>query len=389
MDINRLRNLIEQGSENQYLDFKIQFHENKAELLHDILCLANNTQFQDAYLVFGINDRGETIGVESQPNRIKLADMQGLLHDNRSKFFDNALPEVDVAILSDSGHEIDVLEIKSTLKVPYFLTECYKDGKITVRSGHVYSRTGDRNTPINQCASTDQTIKLWEKRFGRLENQIDKFLIYLDDLSNWKKEQLQNENSMRFYYEPEPMLIIERTIDFDDRDSLPYYQAQPYGLTSIYRGSYKCIANQIVIESGDIYSIDDARSIFTDTEYYRFQNTQSNNLDLSMDYYLKNSISFKLLSLFNQNRDGYSDLGLNLLLDQTVIFSSQNEVNNYKKYVKEHIQDVIKQVEGSSKIGFKDAPYDRRKHDIFRIHTGRVLKEMHSNLQLKDLDNND
>src|SRR5690606_36163159 len=136
------------------------------------------------------------------------------------------------------GHVIDVLEIKSTLKVPYFLTECYKDGKIMVRSGHIYTRSKDRNTPINQCASPDQTIKLWEKRFGRLENHLVKFLIYLDDLPNWKSEKLWSENQFRYYYEPEPIFTIERTINFEDTGSLPSYQAQPYGISSMYRGSY-------------------------------------------------------------------------------------------------------------------------------------------------------
>jgi len=382
MDIIRLRNLIEQSIENEYLDFKIQFHENKAELLHDILCLANNTQFQDAYLVFGIDDSGQIVGVENHKIRLNSANIHDFFNNNRLKFFNNDIPEVDVITLNDSGHDIDVLEVKSSFNVPYFLTKHYQDDKITVRSGHVYSRTGSRNTPIDQCVSPDQTIKLWKKRFGLLELPIDKFLILLNDLSNWKTEQLQNENAIRFYYGPEPMLIVEQTIDFEDRDSLPNYQAQPYGLTSLYKGSYKCIANQVVIESGDLYYIDNTKSIFPETKYYPFRNTPSYNLVLSMDYYLENTIRFKLLPLFNPNRDDFTNLGLGMFFNQTLVFSSQNEVNNYKNYVKEHIQDVIRQVEESSKIDFKDAPYDRRKHDIFRIHTGRVLKEIHRNLHL-------
>lgn len=65
MDIDRLEQLIEHGYENDCLDFKEQFHENKAELLHDILCLANNTQFQNAYILFGIDDKRVTTGVEN------------------------------------------------------------------------------------------------------------------------------------------------------------------------------------------------------------------------------------------------------------------------------------------------------------------------------------
>ena len=34
--------LIDSKMEGEYWDFKLDFHDNKAELLHDILCMANN-----------------------------------------------------------------------------------------------------------------------------------------------------------------------------------------------------------------------------------------------------------------------------------------------------------------------------------------------------------
>jgi hypothetical protein len=385
MDIDRVKQLIEQCRETEIIDFKEQFHDNKAELLHDILCLANNTQFQDAYLVFGINDRGETIGVESQPNRIKLADMQGLLHDNRLKFFDNALPEVDVAILSDSGHEIDVLEIKSTLKVPYFLIEEYRKGGVIVRSGHIYTRTGDRNTPINQCATTAKTIRLWEKRFGRLEKHLNTLLMYLDDLPNWEIEQLWNNNLKRYYYGPDPSFTIESEFDFESDYALPKYQAQPYGISTIYRGTYRCFFKQIVIKSGEIFYIDGTKSIISETEYYHFQPTSSGNLVLSMDYYLENSVNYKLLHLFRQEINGYSEYGLNLFFDQTLVFDSQDEADEFIHYVKMNIQEILTKVEERSGIQFEDAPYDPRLHDEFRIHTGVVLKKIQCDLKLNEL----
>ena len=46
--------LIEKKSEGEYWDFKQQDHANKSDLLHDILCLANNPARRDAYLIFGV-----------------------------------------------------------------------------------------------------------------------------------------------------------------------------------------------------------------------------------------------------------------------------------------------------------------------------------------------
>lgn len=383
MDIIRLRELIEQGRETDFLDFKEQFHENNAYLLHDILCLANNTRFQDAYIVFGINDRGETVGVENDQKRIKSANIHDFLNNIRHLFFNNEIPEVDVVKQPDSGHEIDILEIKSTLKVPYFLIEEYKKCGVTVRSGHIYTRTGDRNTPIDQCAPPDQTIKLWEKRFGRLENNLNKLLIYLDDLPNWKKESIWNEYRDRYYYEPDSTFVIEKILDNEDEYSPPRYKGQPYGISTMSRGYCKCIANQIVIYSGTIYYIDGAKSIISETKYHPFRFIHQNNLVLAMDFYLMNSVEYKLLPLFNQVRDGFSDFGLNLFLDQTLVFSSLAEVDSFKGVVEKNIDSIIRKVEESSGIKFEDEPYDRRKHDEFRIHTGRILKEIQHKTQLK------
>ena len=42
--------------ETEFLDFKQEWHKCRAELLHDILYLANARSDNDRYIVFGIND---------------------------------------------------------------------------------------------------------------------------------------------------------------------------------------------------------------------------------------------------------------------------------------------------------------------------------------------
>lgn len=56
--------LIKTHKEDYYYDFKEKWHEHKADLLHDILCLANNTQNRSAFLIFGINDSLEIVGLK-------------------------------------------------------------------------------------------------------------------------------------------------------------------------------------------------------------------------------------------------------------------------------------------------------------------------------------
>ena len=40
--IQEIQNLISLKTEGDYWDFKEMWHDNKASLLHDIICMANN-----------------------------------------------------------------------------------------------------------------------------------------------------------------------------------------------------------------------------------------------------------------------------------------------------------------------------------------------------------
>ena len=57
--------LIDLKTEGDYWDFKVQWHENKADLLHDIICMANNIDGCNAYLIYGADDNGTVKGIEN------------------------------------------------------------------------------------------------------------------------------------------------------------------------------------------------------------------------------------------------------------------------------------------------------------------------------------
>lgn len=48
--------LINSMREDDWWDFKECHHEDKASLLHDIICMANNRANKDSYLIFGVTD---------------------------------------------------------------------------------------------------------------------------------------------------------------------------------------------------------------------------------------------------------------------------------------------------------------------------------------------
>ena len=90
-----IQGLIDRRTEGTYWDFKRQHHENSAELIHDVLCLANADHVGDRYLIFGVESQTFTRhSIDSTPNRRTQADVITLLQSNSSKFCESRTPEV-------------------------------------------------------------------------------------------------------------------------------------------------------------------------------------------------------------------------------------------------------------------------------------------------------
>ena len=94
MDDNKLRSeilgLIELQTEGGYWDFKEKWSKNKTDLLHDIICMANNLENRDAYIIYGVRDskdsKGfEVVGIELDSEERK--DQQQLITFLRDKKF--------------------------------------------------------------------------------------------------------------------------------------------------------------------------------------------------------------------------------------------------------------------------------------------------------------
>ena len=106
-------NLASRKTEGRYWDFKLQHHENKAELIHDILCLANAEHDGERYLIFGVENQSyELHSITGTPGRKSQADIAGLLRDNARKFFQSRTPDVYLSEVRCDGKSLDVLVIE-------------------------------------------------------------------------------------------------------------------------------------------------------------------------------------------------------------------------------------------------------------------------------------
>ena len=61
--------LIASKTEGGYWDFKRSWHETNADLLHDIICMANNIENRDAYVIIGVTNSGEFNDISNDTNR--------------------------------------------------------------------------------------------------------------------------------------------------------------------------------------------------------------------------------------------------------------------------------------------------------------------------------
>jgi predicted HTH transcriptional regulator len=67
---NEIIKLINKKAEGDYWDYKQEWHSDNERLLLDILCFANTVHKKDCYLIIGVADNGDIIGLnKNSPNR--------------------------------------------------------------------------------------------------------------------------------------------------------------------------------------------------------------------------------------------------------------------------------------------------------------------------------
>lgn len=187
-----IRKLIESKREGNYWDFKEMPDDNKAGLLHDVVCLANSLHKGNKYLIIGVGDpeKGcEVVGLNSAtPHRKKQINFIDFL---RTKPFAGQIrPEVELRTITVDDREIDVLVIFDLPNKPFYLTEDYPDGRDTrrLRANHIYVRTNDSNTPIDRSADVNIIEKMWRERFGIDLSPVEKVSLLLTEPDNWFKD---------------------------------------------------------------------------------------------------------------------------------------------------------------------------------------------------------
>ena len=212
---NIIKELLSKGYEGGYWDYKEDYTSCKEDKLIDIICMANNIEGRDAYLIYGVDDNGVVKGIETTTaTRYTTKTVTEFL---RSKpFAGQYIPKVSVEVVKIDGHELDVLIIYNTRNTPYYLTEKFNpshDNKKMLLPGAIYTRINDINTPRIQTASFEHTEYLWRRRFGIDMTPSEKLLRLLDNPEDWSETRWDIDRHSYNIHNPEYQINVLESQD--------------------------------------------------------------------------------------------------------------------------------------------------------------------------------
>ena len=322
-------NLISTKREDDWWDFKREYHHDKAELVHDILCMANNRPRKDSYIIFGVDNDGSIVGIENDTNR---RNQQGITDILRGiKFAGSVRPRIEIQTVTIDEHEVDVLIVKDSLEVPYYLENQYQDkalkndkgenyGKI-VRPYHIYTRVVDNNTPIDKQADANDVEFLWRKRFGIDLPIMDRLNILLNQTDKWVFDW---GNKKYCYHTDYPEFQIIQTEDMT-QGWVP--AAAFYTHPVIHLARLNIVYHSTVIYETNLWAFDDYRKYLPEAKNALVEGY----FDFWYSYYCLDSIEGKLLRIFTHGNCNISSRESNY--HQLLIFENAHKKVDFDLYL--------------------------------------------------------
>lgn len=329
---NKIEKLIAKKTEGGFWDFKRSWHETNADLLHDIICMANNIENRDAYVIIGVTNSGEFNDISNDSNRKNTKKLIDLLREVR--FVGQFRPIVNVETLSIRGNTLDIILIENTTNTPYVLEEDYVEKKKTqadkdkvIRQGNIYTRIQDTNTPVDKTADYDKVELLWKKRFHLNASPLDKFNYYIKDTDNWILDSYANEWYYKYSNELFKIKEIRDILDEPGTNTVWDYIGS---YTPWYKYKIEVLWQNVVIKTYDAIYNCKYSAIVPDIPLLQF-------IKDANDYwywcYTKNSDTELLQRLMERNLSEKIIINMNFYRDNIIIFENANEKSVFENYL--------------------------------------------------------
>ena len=371
VDANEILDLILLRQEGEYWDFKRQWYEDghEGDLLHDIICMANNLVNRDAYIIIGVDEENDYAPYDISNDENKR-NTQGIVDFLRSKkFAGDCRPTVTVEKVKIAGYHLDVLVIHNSMNTPFYLKQEFKG----VHPNNIYARIQDTNTPKNESADIHYVEQLWKKRFGLHLSPLERMKILLQHKDEW--DNVPGYESAKYYrYAPE-YTIGYPCEDPENRDGYEYYllnqtDNRPHW-TMIRLKYHQTLLQEIsgnFLDGGRHFSPTPQRDGFSVTEY--------SSWDVWYSYWVKGTLDYIVHEFYldeNNHEALWSD---RRLLENVLIFENEDEHQTFNWYASEHWCEKDRYVDDIGKIYVPElSGYNT---DIFReqITNVRILQKM-------------
>ena len=380
-----VREFFYQGTEGEYWDFKEKpyFYEGqskeeknkkKNDLLHDIICMANNLSNRDAYIIMGVQDKPIKItGVKQFSNKWTQEKYQDFLQN--LTWAGDMIPTVEFRTINNG--DLDVLIIKKSNRVPFYVTKKYSK----VRENRIYVRKGSKNTAIDSQAEIGDIEKLFEFRFGLTPFPKERVINYITDHDHWT-EMKGNYETRSWYYEKFPEYTME-LVDDPQNDELraPVYALiHPNVRTTweILRIKY----HQTILLEFSSHYIDEYRGLSVQPRYNflkLFEGVNNINLKTNFYYYLADSVEINLMYLLEElhEQDGEA---LRQHLSLIPVFKNDDEREAIEKYVEENKSKILVKIKKESEkvcLGYNyEGDEQHSKWDKEEIAVTKVVKNI-------------
>ena len=329
---NDIINLIDSQREGAYWDFKQQWYskEKSSDMLHDIICMANNLENHDAYIIIGVTDDFELYGVEDDPNRKTTQNLTDFLKSK--KFAGDFRPTVEVRPITVNEVLLDVICVKNNAYVPYYLTDKCKTELFPY---HIYTRVQDSNTPKDKSADLIHVEILWQKRFHLFDSPLQKVTVFLSQKGNWING-VATENETSKYYKYAPKYTIKC-------QNLDGKAVATYTLTQIDKNASRCVISLwyhqtrlswtygVALDGGRYMTVRPSVGSFDCQEKHVFY------------YYLcKNSIQYKLYEFFTLDKGSKDYLASTQAIIQytreVLFFEDEYALESFETHLRNNIQ---------------------------------------------------
>lgn len=352
---NVIKELISLNKEGDSWDFKLKHHSNSAELVHDVLCLANNIHAKGSrYLIFGVAPSDYSIqGVQEQQNR--QAEILDIL--SAARFAGGVYPDVSLQALTLDGKRIDVLIIRDTKDKPFYLEKEYaktsKEGTkpFTVNAGTIYSRVRDRNTARNEVATYSDIEKMWRQKFGLDDNPTDKIYRYLGDPKNW-----QDVSGRIWYYKTFPEFTVEISEHSSDVGPTEDCWVRAATNPSAYYSQISLKYHQTILWSGMSVTIDGARARLMCPDSIALRNNRPKREIFFA--YTKDSMNYRLNDFLISQRGSHHPYSIEKCLEPVVFFASEDEKIDFRAFLEAHVDEIDEQEYAEE--------FDYIEHDVVR-----------------------